>query len=333
MDSLSQIVLGASVAAIAAPAGQRRRALLIGAALGTLPDLDVLIRYGDPVSDFTKHRGFSHSLFVLPVVALALWGAWMALSRLPREAPWRWLLAFELALVTHPLLDAFTVYGTQLAWPLEPPPVMIGSVFIIDPLYTVWLLVGCIAAWRLREKPRAGFWLGTGLVLSTAYLGWTVFAQGFLTRAIEGDHQVRGVVGARFLVQPTPFNSLAWRIVVQHPDGHYYQGWYSFIAPASASTLERHPLGRELLEPLVDQPVVQRLQWFTSGWMAAREIDGRIVVEDLRMGQAGQYIFRFVVGERRDGRIVPVPPEQLPWPSRGSADDWRQLWRILRTGN
>ena len=56
MDSVSQIVLGA--AACHAVAGKQlgRKALILGAALGTLPDLDVLINYGDAVSNFTKHR-------------------------------------------------------------------------------------------------------------------------------------------------------------------------------------------------------------------------------------------------------------------------------------
>ena len=70
MDSVSQLVLGAAVSAACVPARHRRKALLLGAALGTLPDLDVLIDYGDAVSNMRFHRGFSHSLFVLPVVAL-----------------------------------------------------------------------------------------------------------------------------------------------------------------------------------------------------------------------------------------------------------------------
>ncbi|RBJ89030.1 metal-dependent hydrolase, partial [Xanthomonas oryzae pv. oryzae] len=36
MDSLTQIVLGGAIAAAIAPPGQRRAALLAGAALGTL---------------------------------------------------------------------------------------------------------------------------------------------------------------------------------------------------------------------------------------------------------------------------------------------------------
>lgn len=332
MDSLSQIVLGASVAALVAPAGQRRRALLAGAALGTLPDLDVLIRFGDPVRDFTMHRGFSHSLFVLPFVALSLWALWLAASPVPRPDRWRWLLAFEAVLVTHVLLDALTVYGTRIWWPLPTPPVMVGSVFIIDPAYTAWLLVGVVAAWRLRERPRARFWLGFGLAASTLYLGWTLFAQQHIARAVVADQAARGMRDARVLVQPAPLNSLAWRIVVMYPDGDYFEGWHSLVAPPRDVLLQHHRGNRDLLEPLADQWAVQRLEWFTSGWYAAEEIDGRIVIEDLRMGREGSYVFRFAVGERRDGRIVPIAPEQLPWPSRADAGEWRSLWRLVRNG-
>ena len=94
----------------------------MGAALGTLPDLDVLIDYGDAVRNYTYHRGFSHSLFVLVPFALLLWLAILRWWAPAREAPVNWLFAVLLALVTHPLLDAHTTYGTQLWWPLTSPP-------------------------------------------------------------------------------------------------------------------------------------------------------------------------------------------------------------------
>src|SRR5690606_31517849 len=127
MDSLTQIVLGASVAAAVAPAKHRRAALLAGAALGTLPDLDSLpisLLTDDPVALMTLHRGASHSLLVLPLVGWLLWAMFRSRGGRVAEAPGRWFWAIQLALITHPLLDAFTVYGTQLLWPLAAKPVM-----------------------------------------------------------------------------------------------------------------------------------------------------------------------------------------------------------------
>ncbi|WP_295362074.1 metal-dependent hydrolase, partial [Arenimonas sp.] len=127
MDSLSQIVLGGALAAAIAPAHHRRAALAAGAALGTLPDLDSVPMWFlglDPVTSMTWHRGPSHSLLVLVPLAALLWWLFKRAGGRVAESPLRWYWAITLALVTHPLLDAFTVYGTQLWWPLPPSPAM-----------------------------------------------------------------------------------------------------------------------------------------------------------------------------------------------------------------
>ena len=118
MDSVSQAVLGASVAGVCAPSSHRGKAMLLGAGLGTLPDLDVFIDFGGAIENFTNHRGFSHSLFVLAPFSLLLWLSLRRWWAPVREAPYDWLGAISLALLTHPLLDAHTAYGTQLFWPL-----------------------------------------------------------------------------------------------------------------------------------------------------------------------------------------------------------------------
>src|SRR5512145_3083609 len=154
MDSLTQMALGAAVGTAVLGRKAGPRAALWGALCGTLPDLDVLVPYGDPVRDFTFHRAESHSLFWLSVVTPAL--AWM-IARVHRERDAKvgvlfrhWCLLVWLALITHALLDAFTVYGTQMLLPFSDYPVGLGSVFIIDPLVTVPLLAGLAGALALH---------------------------------------------------------------------------------------------------------------------------------------------------------------------------------------
>ena len=181
MDSLTQMVLGGASAALVAPARHRRAALVAGGVLGTLPDLDIvplLLSGADAVDFVTWHRGPSHSLLVL---APAGWLLWLLLRRTwtpVREAPARWFWAIELALLTHPLLDAFTVYGTQLFWPLPGRPVMVASVFIIDPVYTIPLLAACAAAWWLRDRRSATWCLVAGFCISSTYLAWSLAGEG-----------------------------------------------------------------------------------------------------------------------------------------------------------
>ena len=186
MDSLSQLVLGAACTAACVPAAHRRAGLLVGAAMGTLPDLDIIplsLLDLNPVEIMTWHRAASHSLFLIPIVGWLLWFALRRWWQPVREAPRASLAALQSALVTHPLLDATTNYGTQHLWPLRPSPVMTGSLFIIDPVYTLPLLVACIVAAFNRSR-RA---VVIGLALSTAYIGWSLAAQAHVHRIAERD--------------------------------------------------------------------------------------------------------------------------------------------------
>src|SRR5687768_16802159 len=117
------------------------KAALWGGLAGTLPDLDVLIDQGDALRNMVLHRAESHSLFWLTLASPVLAGL-PALLHGEQAGFRRWWLAMWLALVTHPLLDAMTVYGTQLLLPFTNHPFGVGSMFIIDPLYTLPLLVG-----------------------------------------------------------------------------------------------------------------------------------------------------------------------------------------------
>jgi inner membrane protein len=327
MDNLTHALMGGLLIAACAPAARRRAALVAGAIVANLPDLDVFWPAADRVAEFTTHRAATHSLLVLPFAALLLWlllRAW----RPVREAPWRWLLGIELALLSHALMDACTVYGTQLLWPLERPPTMWANLFIIDPLVTLPLLVGVVIAWRGRESRRAGFWTHAGLVLCAAYIAWSGVAKLLLDRSLQANLAQQGYTAALVLTEPTPFNTLAWRIVVMRIDGRqYYEGFFSYLS------------GRVTpLQPMMSQPelldgasslALRRLQWFTQGFYSVQLIGDDVVLADLRMGVEPKYVFRFVLGEQRDGRVVAVePPRQLPWPDWSQAD-FARLWRLI----
>lgn len=331
MDSLTQIVLGAAVAAAIAPARHRRAALLTGAALGTLPDLDSIplaLLTDDPVALMTQHRGFSHSLLVLPLLAWAIWWFFRRRGGRVAEAPVRWFWAIALVLVTHPLLDAFTVYGTQLLWPLPLRPVMWSSVFIIDPLYTVWLLLACIAAFFLRERIAAQRVLVAGLALSTAYLGWSLLAKSMVEREAGHSLAAMGLADAPRFSVPMPLNTLLWRVVAMTPDG-YVEGFRSLVADDGAMTFRGHPSNVQALAEADDVPAVRRLAWFNHGFMRAQVVGDELVLSDLRMGSEPDYFFRFAVA-RRGSAWQAIEPRQLQITrdaNRLWTATWQRIWR------
>ncbi|HUU74248.1 MAG TPA: metal-dependent hydrolase [Burkholderiales bacterium] len=330
MDSVSQIVLGASVAGVCVPVGHRRKALLVGAALGTLPDLDVVIDYGDPVSNFTYHRGFSHSLFVLLPFSILLWLILRRLWEPVKDAPWPWLAAITLTLVTHPLLDAHTVYGTQLLWPLTTPPVMWSTLFIIDPLYTLPLLVGVLTAVMFPRKVLARTMLAAGLAISTAYVGWSWIAKSLIERDTVAVLSQMNLQNAPRFSIPTPFNTLLWRVVVMTDDG-YLEGFNSLVANDDPMQLKAYPSDYASLEASSNIPAVARLRWFTHNYLKTEVRNDRLILRDLRMGVEPKYIFSHAVAIRGNPHWKPIPPERIG--TRIDPDDLQMVWNRIWSGS
>ncbi len=314
--------------AVCVPPEHRRKALLAGAMLGTLPDLDVLIDFGDAVRNFTYHRGFSHSLFVLPGVAVVIWLALRRWWAPVRAAPRPWLLGIFLTLITHPLLDAHTAYGTQLLWPLAVTPASWSTMFIIDPLYTLPLLVGiiAIAGWGLR--PAAGKVLFAGLALSTAYLGWTWVGKTFAEHEARVALADAGIEYRAMFSTPTPLNSVLWRVVVLTDDG-YAEGFDSLLIDEGPMAFTTYDFDTRALAEASDLWAVRQLRWFAADFVRADVEDGRLVITDLRMGYEPSYVFRHVVAERGNPHWEQVEPERLMMLfDRGDLGAvWRRIWR------
>ncbi len=320
MDSLTQLALGAAVGEATAGRQVGRRAALWGGVCGTLPDLDVFISFGDAVRDFTYHRGFSHSLFVL--AALTPLVVWLILTvhRNTRVHRWRWAALVYLVFASHVLLDSFTVYGTQIFWPFVTTPMTWSTIFIIDPAYTLPLLVGVIAALAAsRHRPWGHAMNAAGLVLSTAYLAWTVGAKLHVEDVARRSLDAQGLAQAALLTTPAPFNSLLWRVLAVD-DAGYYEGFYSLVTGEDTVRFDHHPRRLELIAPIHESWPVQRLQWFTKGFYAVAPVGDDVVITDLRMGVEPDYVFRFKVAEVGNPHPRAVPVERVP-----AVRDWDRL--------
>jgi len=347
MDSLSQLALGAAVSVVVLRQRQPVwRSALLGAVIGTLPDLDVLVRQPEAISEMTRHRAESHSLFYLTLLSPLLAWLWLVLLPAPaqpqtaRLAPWRqslwWptLLAIWLTLITHPLLDALTQYGTQLAIPFVAKAYAVGSIFVIDPLYTLPLLLGLALTLR-RQQLR---WNSLGLLLSTAYLAAGLLAQQQVKNMVQ--HQVAAgqlpaaakTSSGRLLVSATPFNTLLWRILWLETTSHgaepvqYHEAYYSLLDSSPQLVWRSYPLSATALAQWQHEPLVARMIWFTDGFvkLEASVQPQRWLLTDLRLGQEPMYHFRFEFTELADARLG--PPQQLERPL-GQRLALRWLWQ------
>jgi len=313
LDSATQFVLGACVgAAVLGPRIGPRKAVILGGLLGTVPDLDVYYPYETAIDSFTLHRGPTHSLIVqaaaTPIFGEALLRLFRWLERKKEhasEAPSRLRLyvAVYLIFATHAILDAITVYGTKLFWPILPDPVGAGSLFIIDPLYTLPLMI--VTVWALfcsrwTRSIRKGV-LGA-LLLSSLYVGWSGFAQNAaLSRAVDVLGPARGIENARAI--PTPFNTVFWRVIVLDGD-RYLNVYVPLLGSEDDVTVYAHPRN---LSPIVCPGLGELIQVlrFSRGFVRMDIEEDRSIVSDLRMGLTPDYVFRFAVvpGESQALRV------------------------------
>ena len=321
MDTVTQIALGAAVGEAVGGRDAGNKAPLWGAAFGLLPDLDVLANpFLTEVQALTFHRSLTHSLlFVAVLTPLAAY----ALGRLHTDTPasvGRWAGLVGAVLTTHIGLDCLTTYGTQIFWPFSHYPVIYGTIFIIDPLYTLPLAAGLLASLRWTPATRARRWANAiGLSLSSAYLLLTVVNKEYIDHVFAQNLAQKQPAAERFLTTPTPFNNLLWRGIAE-TDGGFYIGDYSLLDPDRSIAFRYVPKGHALLGDARDTPIVQQLRRFSRGYYTVRRgADGALRIHDLRFGRndlglttEGEYLFTFRLREDPDGRIAEIRQENPP---------------------
>jgi inner membrane protein len=314
MDSLTQIALGASVAAAVGIKPFGRKVLITGALLGTLPDLDVLLNYQTAIENFTFHRSFSHSLFVLATLSLMLYYAVILYNPKLSAHKLPLFLVIFLPLITHPLLDAFTTYGTQLWWPMQSPPISLSSIFIIDPLYTIPLLVAGIGLWLKQHSQK---WQKINLFMlgiSSMYLIQGYVQHWYIKQQVMGDPITHH---SQIFISPTPFNTAVWRVLSYHNDVYYEA--FTNVLNDTPLRWQTFSTGRMLIDQF-DSTELQRLEWFSGGLLQFVEEDKKLVVTDLRIGLTHFYPFSFSLAERHN-QWEPIPSSKMP-----QADiDWRKV--------
>lgn len=323
MDSLTQLALGAAVGEATLGRKLGYRAALWGAVCGTLPDLDSFVPYSDAVAEVTYHRSASHSLLVLAVLTPVM--VWLINKVHPQTQLHRGQLMLMVYLVfaTHVLLDGFTVYGTQLLWPLYVYPFSWSTIFIIDPAYTVPLISGVLCALMLSRQRLSGHYLNlAGLGLSACYLVWTVSAKMYIEHQLAQSLRAQGISYQRTLTTPAPFTTILWRTLVMS-EGGYYDGFISVLDTDRNIDFTWYADEKNLLEGIDDHWPVQRLRWFTHGFYSVRRSGRDIIMTDLRMGLEPTYAFNYKVAEVSNPHPIPVPaafypgdgyrPEQFKW--------------------
>lgn len=269
MDPLTQGALGAAAAQAAAKPRLAPWAALLGGLSGMAPDLDVLVRSSrDPLLFLEYHRQFSHALVFIPIGALlcALIAYPLVRRRVSRGRAYAFCL---LGYATHGLLDACTSYGTQLFWPFSDFRVAWNVVSVVDPLFTLPLVVLVLLA-ALRRRP----------VLARVAFSWTLayllLGVGQRERAEAAALDLasrRGHTPIRLEAKPSFGNLLLWKSIYETADRFHVDavrlGWRPRAFPGQSVASLESSQDLPWLEASSQQASdVERFRWFSDGFVA-----------------------------------------------------------------
>lgn len=308
MDSLTQIVLGAAVGEAVLGKKIGNKALLYGSIAGTIPDLDVIANYlTDTVTAVELHRGFSHSILFCIIMAPIL--GWLV-NKIERkyDLGWKpWAKLFFWGLFTHPLLDSFTTWGTQLFYPFD-LRLAFNSIFVIDPLYTLPFLICTIALmfFKRNSKVRSRF-NQIGILISTLYLANTLVVKFAAQNAFERALKEQAVDYNSISTRPSPMNIILWNANID-TESNYLIGDYSFF-DNQPIRFKKYPKNRSDSKRIRQYKKVQRLIDISQGWYLIEQKDETWYFYDLRFGlipkRSGnpEFVFAYSLKEK-DGEIL-----------------------------
>lgn len=277
MDPLSQAVVGAAAAGITKRRERLRMPdmLWAGALGGMAPDLDVLIRSStDPLLALEYHRHFTHALIMSPVIGFLVgWLLWLIYRAVGRQTPLHLLVIAAIAgAATHGLLDTQTSYGTLLFWPFSHARVSTDFISIIDPIFTLPLLVGCIWAGRARSPKPLYITGGFALV----YLGVLAIYQYAGTTMQSALIAERGHVATHQRLMPGLYPPLTYRSAYRDNSTIYVDtlrlsplGKATWIEGTSVPLLNEQAQNSMALPESNLARDLKRFNWFADGFLAA----------------------------------------------------------------
>jgi inner membrane protein len=333
MDNLTHGLLGMAVAVCVAPRESRRQAAWVGFFAGGFPDLDLLLRSADdPLFGLAMHRHFTHSLLLAPVICVAMaalvivWKRWRKCSCNPRAL----MLAGIAAALSHGLCDVWTSYGTRWFWPFADTRVAWDLISVIDPLFTLPLLI--LVPWAVVKRSRKLSAIALGWVV--CYLSLCFFQQQRVLHTAAVIAAQRGHQPENLTAKPSFGNIIVWRALYQQQGRAYVvclravtdvqvlgQSDAELVDPKNVPTV---PAGSLLARD------IERFAHFSDNWLTWHPQQSA-VLGDLR------YALRPDTIEPLWGISVDVgqPEQHVDFLTfrRTRSDSWQVLWRMIRHGN
>jgi inner membrane protein len=329
MDPITQGTVGAAFAQSTANKNNILRIGVIGFLAGLAPDLDVLIRSSnDPILFLEYHRQFSHSLFFIPFGSLIVALLIFPLVKKSMSLKTVYIASF-LGYATHGLLDACTSYGTQLFWPFSNERVTWNNISIVDPLFTIPILILVGTAIKTRKKLFSFFAIGW----ATFYLslGFVQYERA-LSTAIELANS-RGHNAERLTLKPSFGNLILWKSIYQHEEKFYVDAIRTVRSSTWCSGENIRMFDYQYHLPSLDKDSqqrkdIERFRWFSQDYLGFDKEEN--LVTDVRYSMIPNQIapmWGLVIDDQKD-----INEHAIWWTSRSLDQSQLDLFKGMLSG-
>lgn len=265
MDSVTHVAFGAAVGEILMGRKLGKKAMLIGAIACTVPDLDVFLTVGndDPLAYIQLHRSYSHAAFVQFFLALPLaYLTYLLFKKQQNFLPiyWLWLVPILL----HSAVDLCTTFGTQYFLPFTNQLVSFNCINIIDPLYTLPMLIWFFTAWiRKRIFFDIRKYAIVALVISHLYMLGVLSVKGIAHKQFISQLQKQHIPYTNLSTTPTIFNGMLWAGIACN-DSLLTVGEFSIWDAKKNTNFLTYNRNRHL-ENRYSSDKLELIKWFSQG--------------------------------------------------------------------
>ncbi|MFI5164590.1 MAG: metal-dependent hydrolase [Bacteroidia bacterium] len=290
MDSISHIVLGAAIGEAMLGKKMGKKAMGWGALAASLPDIDVFFTpFFHPIDALFVHRGITHSFLFVFLTAPVLGWLFSKFNWKRPATQKEWTLLFFVTILSHPLLDSSTMYGTGIFEPFSNYRAQFTSLFIVEPFYTIPLLIGFMALLILkRDSVKRKFWMRFGLSFSTLYLLFAICNKLYIGKIFTDSLQKQNLHFTDFETSPTPFNNILWNVFAKDTNGYWF-GFYSHFDKTKDVKFSFVPRNDSLAGDLLQNELVQKLIRFSHGYYCFTLCDNELRFNDLRFAFSGEF--------------------------------------------
>jgi inner membrane protein len=311
-----------------------KKAMLMGAIAQSLPDIDFLFAFFLDVSEnLLAHRGITHSLLFLLLITPLV--SWIGYRTWRGKLSWRhWIFFISVEIGIHLFLDSLNNYGMGLLEPFDHMRIALHTIFVADPLFSLWPFIGLVTLLILGKTHRKRTLLASAAIcLAGFYLVFAFINKMRIEDRFINSLQNQGIAYERKLTTPTPFNNLLWFVTAGGEDG-FYVGYRSVFDTRDTTELHYFPRNEELLKDVKDREDVRDLIRFSQGFYTVEKWGDTTIFNDLRFGQVAgwvdpkaKFVFHYFLDLPEEENILVV--------QRGRFDGWdreslRTLWEKIK---